>query len=97
MRLPRAVRRVTFPARRGARMVEDSLTAPSDVAEGSGGGTNGVGYQMIHSVVQCRRHCPGKKAGGNYGNRELIVEGDSYRRSQRPAPPPVDGTVPAAS
>ena len=26
---------------------------------------------------------------------ELIVEGDSYRRRQRPAPPPVDGTAPA--
>ena len=27
---------------------------------------------------------------------ELIVEGDSYRRRQRPAPPPVDDTAPAA-
>ena len=27
---------------------------------------------------------------------ELVVEGDSYRRRQRPAPPPVDDTAPAA-
>ena len=26
---------------------------------------------------------------------ELVVEGDSYRRRQRPAPPPVDDTAPA--
>jgi hypothetical protein len=26
---------------------------------------------------------------------ELIVEGDSYRRRQRPAPPPVDDPAPA--